>query len=217
MSSDPCQEAKRVLAEAQALTGDLRATFLADIQSASPQVYETLVRLMADEEETLRESFSADSEETQDRFVTGIYDPETTSEFVHIEDLKDPQTAQSPPRDLVGKEYELEKKIGQGGMGVVYRAYHRSLRRTVALKIITGGGLRDEIDIARFHIEAEAAARLDHPGIIPVYDVGQHKGNHYYAMAYIPNSRMGHNYDWAPWPRSPTATIASSTSNFRPN
>ena len=173
MSSDPCQEAKRVLAEAQALTGDLRATFLADLQSASPQVYETLVRLMAD------------SEETQDRFVTGIYDPETTSEFVHVEDLKDPQTAQSPPRDLVGKEYELGKKIGQGGMGVVYRAYHRSLRRTVALKIITGGGLRDEIDIARFHIEAEAAARLDHPGIIPVYDVGQYKGNHYYAMAYI--------------------------------
>ena len=185
MSSDPCQEAKRVLAEAQALTGDVRATFLADLQSASPQVYESLVRLMADEEETLRESFSADSEETQDRFVTGIYDPETTREFVHVEDLKDPQTAQSPPQDLVGKEYELGKKIGQGGMGVVYRAYHRSLRRTVALKIITGGGLRDEIDIARFHIEAEAAARLDHPGIIPVYDVGQHKGNHYYAMAYI--------------------------------
>ena len=70
-------------------------------------------------------------------------------------------------------------------MGVVYKAYHRSLRRTVALKIITGGGLRDEVDIARFHIEAEAAARLDHPGIIPVYDVGEHQGNHYYAMAYV--------------------------------
>ena len=185
MSSDQWQPAKEAMAEAMALSGDELVTFLADLQIASPQVHEELVSLLASQDEAVRVGFLEDADDTVDQHQTGTFDPARTSNYFSEEDLQAAQMPPSPPQDLVGDDYELGEKIGQGGMGVVYRAYHRSLRRTVALKIIPGGGLRDEIDIARFHIEAEAAARLDHPGIIPVYDVGEHHGNHYYAMAYI--------------------------------
>jgi len=197
MSNELWQQAKRALAEAMTLGDDERATYLVDLQTKSPEVHHEVASLMAsqaaaeqagflaDNDDTLAQHQS-DSDDTQDQYRTQAYDPARTREPISTDDPADADLQpKSQPTDLVGDDYELEKKIGQGGMGVVYKAYHRSLRRTVALKIITGGGLRDEIDIARFHLEAEAAARLDHPGIIPVYDVGEHNGNHYYAMAYV--------------------------------
>ena len=188
MSSEQWQQAKEALAEAMTLSEDQRDLFLEKLQEESPEVHVEVVSLLAAQETAERHGFL---EETYDQYQTQNYDPERTNDPGPSDDSNATadgsagSSAKSSANDLVGDDYELEKKIGQGGMGVVYKAYHRSLRRTVALKIITGGGLRDDIDIARFHVEAEAAARLDHPGIIPVYDVGEHRGNHYYAMAYI--------------------------------
>ncbi len=185
MSAEQWQQAKEALAEAMALAGEERAAYLADLQRHSPDLHTEVASLLASQDEAEQAGFLADAE-TLDQYRTETFDPARTRDYISTDELPvAPKPAKSQPSDLVGDDYELDEKIGQGGMGVVYKAYHRSLRRTVALKIITGGGLRDEIDIARFHIEAEAAARLDHPGIIPVYDVGEHKGNHYYAMAYV--------------------------------
>ena len=86
---------------------------------------------------------------------------------------------------FIADDYELFDELGVGGMGVVYRAFQHSLRRHVALKIIPTRLLRSGEQVARFYLEAEAAGGLDHPGIVPVQDVGESNGVHYYAMALV--------------------------------
>lgn len=108
----------------------------------------------------------------------GNPDPDDTVAFV-------PRSGDGPlPRNRFG-DYELLGMIAHGGMGVVYEARHTKLNRLVALKMIRSGELADEGQVRRFYAEAEAAAKLDHPGIVPVYEVGEANGQHFYSMALI--------------------------------
>ena len=81
--------------------------------------------------------------------------------------------------------YEIEAEIARGGMGIVYRARQQGLDRPVALKLISGGVLAGKEERSRFRLEAEAAARLHHPGIIAIHEIGSWQGYEYFSMAFV--------------------------------
>lgn len=113
----------------------------------------------------------------------------------HLHDLANATTLPPQPRAttvlsslMVGAQfgkYRLDAELGRGGMGVVYQAYQTDLKRHVALKLILHGQLASSDQVTRFLAEARAAAKVQHPHVVEVYEVGEHAGQHFIAMEYL--------------------------------
>jgi eukaryotic-like serine/threonine-protein kinase len=104
----------------------------------------------------------------------------------------DNDATSTDPEELftASDDYELLEEIGRGGQGVVYRARQKSLNRTVALKIIGISHARTRAHLKRFRLEAEAAARLNHPFVVPIHEIGQRKGRCYFSMGLVEGRRL---------------------------
>ncbi len=108
-------------------------------------------------------------------------------------------------------EYEILEEIGRGGMGIVLKARHLRLGRVVALKMILGGQLAHADDRQRFDTEAAAAAQLQHPGIVALYEAGAHDGQPYFSMEYVSGTSLGQRVAQGPLPGRLAAAYVEKT------
>ena len=120
------------------------------------------------------------------------------------------------PLDMAFGRYVLKEKLASGGMGVVYRAEDQKLRRTVALKMIKGSTFANEADTARFTIETEAAAALDHPHITPMYEVGVLDEQPFFTMKLISGGSLATRLKEASGHRLPSREAAQWLSSTAP-
>src|SRR5436305_1953661 len=146
-----------------------------------PQLKGELAAFFADQDQASRAARAMQFEAT-----AAHLQPDSSSDAARSGLLASPEYGRSwPQRIRYFGDYELLEEIARGGMGVVYRARQVSLNRIVAVKMILAGQLANAASLQRFLAEAEAAANLHHPNIVPIYEVGEHDGQHYFSMEYV--------------------------------
>jgi serine/threonine-protein kinase len=140
-----------------------------------------------------------------------LVDDENTCTHVPVQDTE-PMVAE--PERAAGSVsitgYKFESVLGRGGMGIVYKAQHLALKRTVALKMVLAGGHARPGELARFRIEAEAVARLQHPNIVQIHEVGEANGHPYCALEFVEGGSLSSKLTGKPLPAREAAKLAEA-------
>jgi tetratricopeptide (TPR) repeat protein len=118
---------------------------------------------------------------------------------------REKERAASVPPEVAG--YEILEELGRGGMGVVYKAWHKRLRRLVAIKMLTDGSGAQRQEHARLQTEAEALARLQHPNIVQVYEVGEYQGRLYLVLEHVDGGSLDRRLAGTPQPAADAALL----------
>jgi len=111
------------------------------------------------------------------------------------------------PAPLQVGDYDILVEVGRGGMGVVYKCWHRGLRRLAALKMVLAGEFASPTQELRFRLEAELAARVQHPNIVQVYEIGSYEGRPFLVLEWIEGGSLANRLDGQPWPPSEAAAL----------
>src|SRR5689334_18099969 len=135
--------------------------------------------------------------------LTGVYVPCQHGEPMGTEPKRALAAARVPG-------YEIEAVLGRGGMGVVYKARHLALKRTVALKMVLAGSHAGPRERARFRIEAEAVARLQHPNIVQIHEVGEADGHPYCALEFVEGGNLASKITGKPLPARLAARVVEA-------
>jgi eukaryotic-like serine/threonine-protein kinase len=117
------------------------------------------------------------------------------------------ESSVTPPGPRYVAGYELIEEVGRGGMGVVYKARQIRLNRTVALKMILSGPFARPEELVRFHVEGETLARLTHPSIVRIYEIGQADGRPYFTMEWVDGGNLADRLAAGPVPPSAAAAL----------
>jgi serine/threonine-protein kinase len=173
----------------------------------------------ADQDVTPNPSGIQDTAERQPEGTIGYMaapaDPSATMDHEPPPDDATVEVPKSPSRRSVHEVvsvpgYEILGILGRGGMGVVYKAKHLKLKRTVALKMVLAGGHASEGDLARFYIEAEAVAQLQHPNIVQVFEISEQSGLPFFALEYVEGGSLSKKLDGRPQPPSEAARMVQT-------
>src|SRR4051812_6650339 len=175
------------------LLDDVVAAYLDAIETSGPQDPQSWLARYPELSDELAEFFADENRfgalmaplrEAAQSSATGPYTPHG------FPTPRDGTRLQGPPPPTTLGEYEILEEIARGGMGVVFKARQRRLQRQVALKMILAGDLAAPTAVQRFRFEAETVASLDHPHIVPIYDVGEDNNRHYFTMKLIDGSSL---------------------------
>ena len=201
-----CEDGRPVLIDRDERLAELLEQLAKESRDGRHPDLETVVLQNSDLELELRELWAtmilAEDFASFSQVIDGIDDAgEETS--THVESAARSDAPLPEPFD----DYEPVIEIGRGGMGVVYRARQSSLDRQVALKMILRGALASPEDVARFQAEAEAAARLNHPNIVQVYEVGEHLGQPYFSMQHVEGTTLSRKIAEGPLPSREAARL----------